>query len=829
MIQRNYLLKYAALILLAIWVLSIILAIWFSDDLLQLPLNFQVILISAYLGILIVGIFLTQYFYTRQVSLQRNLSDVPQTLKPDTTIDKSAELNNEVLLETVSDLKAKAELLELSTDTISVYDFSGNPAYLNNTYCRAHGYSLEEMMQMNIRQVSVPESVRVLAGFDRIRKSGALVFENQHRRKDGSIFILELHSRFFKWGDRELILSIGRDITERKNNDELMEQIVQNSPVGMFIMQNDKIIFANQRFARDTGYTQEELVNNAFSPLISPDELPRVFTETNSMLLGEKTDPIEFTGIAKDQSKRSVLSSASTIYYQGKRAILVMAIDITETKNHQRNLQESEARFRRLAENAQDLIYRYRLIPEPGFEYVSSSALAITGYTPEEHYADPLLGFKLVIPEDRHLLEEMTRSPELYYRKPVVLRWLKKDGKIIWTEQRNVPVLDDSGKIIALEGIARDITERKKAEEALLESNRRFLETASLLPQSVWELDARGNFVFWNEAGRKMHGYSADENVNVLELFAPEKRQYIIGVSAALAQGQSFSGFESVGLRKDGTTFPVLIHNIPVFRDGKYTGVRGITIDITERKKADAQERELAVLKELDKFKSELLANVSHELRTPLVAIKGFTSTLLRKDANWRDEQKEDFLRTIEKETDRLTRLINDLLDMARLDAGAFTLKTAAVSPEEILDSIKPELTLLTSRHRLEIDVGRSLPVVNADITRIGQVISNLVDNAVKFSAPGTMIKINVESKGDEVIFHVEDHGIGLKPESILKIFDRFYQVQSSTEGGRTGTGLGLPICKAIIENHDGRIWVESQFGQGSVFHFTLPAAKPWN
>jgi PAS domain S-box-containing protein len=127
-------------------------------------------------------------------------------------------------------------------------------------------------------------------------------------------------------------------------------------------------------------------------------------------------------------------------------------------------LRASEERFRLLAENAQDLIYRVRVWPTLGFEYVSPAATPITGYTPEEHYADPELGLKLVYPDDRHLLESITRSPTPR-SQPIVMRWLRKDGRIIWTEQRNVPIYDETGRLVAIEGIARDITDRKRAEE----------------------------------------------------------------------------------------------------------------------------------------------------------------------------------------------------------------------------------------------------------------------------------------------------------------------------------------------------------------------------
>ena len=144
-------------------------------------------------------------------------------------------------------------------------------------------------------------------------------------------------------------------------------------------------------------------------------------------------------------------------------------MDISEIKQTE-EFRRSEERFRLLAENAQDMIFRYRLKPTPGFEYVSPSSTAMIGYTPEEHYADPELGFKIVHPDDRHLIDEVLRHPQ----SPITIRWLRKDGAVIWAEQRNKPIYDEAGELVAIEGISRDITQHKEAEEALRSSEEFF-------------------------------------------------------------------------------------------------------------------------------------------------------------------------------------------------------------------------------------------------------------------------------------------------------------------------------------------------------------------
>jgi PAS domain S-box-containing protein len=179
-------------------------------------------------------------------------------------------------------------------------------------------------------------------------------------------------------------------------------------------------------------------------------------------------------------------------------------------------LKESEARFRRLAENAEDLIYRYEFSPRRGFTYVSPIATKITGYTPAEHYADPDLGFKLVHPDDRHLVERATSNPA-DSRKPLTLRWLKKDGTLIWIEQRNIPILDDQGNIVAIEGIARDVTERMSAEEALRESEAKLKKAQHYARLGSWTWNIKTNQLDWSDEMFRIFGLDKETFTGSLE------------------------------------------------------------------------------------------------------------------------------------------------------------------------------------------------------------------------------------------------------------------------------------------------------------------------
>ena len=239
--------------------------------------------------------------------------------------------------------------------------------------------------------------------------------------------------------------------------------------------------------------------------------------------------------------------------------------------------------------------------------------------------------------------------------------------------------------------------------------------------------------------------------------------------------------------------------------------------------------RDVTREKELDRMKSQLLSTVSHELRTPLSSIKGFATTLLRQDVEWDEETRREFLAIIDQESDRLSELIGNLLDMARIEAGTLRVELEPAHLRPIVEETVGTFRVMTRHHQFEINMPTTVPHVMADPRRVRQVLRNLLENAVKYSPAGGPITVDVRVPLGEmgmVQIGVTDRGIGIEPKHLAHLFDRFYQVDSAPTRQVGGTGLGLSICKAIVEAHGGRIWAESQPGTGSSFYFTLPPAK---
>ena len=227
-----------------------------------------------------------------------------------------------------------------------------------------------------------------------------------------------------------------------------------------------------------------------------------------------------------------------------------------------------------------------------------------------------------------------------------------------------------------------------------------------------------------------------------------------------------------------------------------------------------------------NRLRSESLTVLAHDMRTPLTSIKGYATTLLMEEVHFSPDKRREFLQLIDQECDTLVNLIHDLLESSVLDAGAIKLELQPVLLPRLAKAVIAKMQPSRQQHRFLIDFPEHFPIVEADPDRILQVLRNLLDNAAKYSPQGGNIVIHGEAFTREVVISVADPGIGIAPEHLNQLFDKFFRVRSGTGVRTIGSGLGLPIVRAIVDAHGGKIWAESQLGQGSTFHFTIPLSK---
>lgn len=229
---------------------------------------------------------------------------------------------------------------------------------------------------------------------------------------------------------------------------------------------------------------------------------------------------------------------------------------------------------------------------------------------------------------------------------------------------------------------------------------------------------------------------------------------------------------------------------------------------------------------EANRLKAEIISTLAHELRTPLTSIKGYSSALLMEELAFGPETQREFLGIIDEQCDVLEDLIHDLLESSIIDAGFLRLVFEPLRVASLVREIVGNLTHIGSEHRFMVDFPPDFPLVDADPHRIRQVLRNLIDNAMKYSADDSLVVVRGAVQPGEVVISVADQGVGLAPEHLNRLFEKFFRVRSGLGRHVAGTGLGLPIARTIVESHGGRIWAESQIGQGTTLYFTLPTER---
>ncbi|HQM05738.1 MAG TPA: PAS domain S-box protein [Tenuifilaceae bacterium] len=400
-------------------------------------------------------------------------------------------------------------------------------------------------------------------------------------------------------------------------------------------------------------------------------------------------------------------------------------------------------------------------------------------------------------------------------------------GKFIFLDVHKSPLYDKNGKLIGVVGSGRDITEKKKMEEHLSLSEKTYRGIINSISEAVYVQDADGSFLDVNKACEKYFGYPREYFIGKKpdDLSAPGKND--MEMVAACIQ-KAYNGqpqiFEFWGRRSDGFIFPKEVSLTP----GEYFGrkvVIAVSRDITEQKNWEAEliaAREKA--EESDRLKSAFLANMSHEIRTPMNGILGFAQLL--KNPRLSEEEVREYLDVIEQSGQRMLDIINNLINISKIESGEVQVNLSQCDVNEqlqyALNFFKPDADSKGLKFFLEYQLPDEQATVTTDPLKLQVILSNLVKNAIKYCDNGS-VAFGCKLKEEYLEFYVRDTGIGIPPLTIGKIFERFVQANTNYSGRYEGAGLGLAIAKSYVELLGGSIWVESEVGKGSTFHFTIP------
>jgi two-component system, OmpR family, sensor histidine kinase VicK len=584
-----------------------------------------------------------------------------------------------------------------------------------------------------------------------------------------------------------------------------------------------RIVRFNRACETISGYSFADLAGRAFpEELFPPEDREIAIRMFEQVRTGNATESFELNWQTKSGRMRRIAWTASPLSNAQDEVgfVIMTGADVTDQQEAETALRTGEERYRQLVESSLGFIITHDL--NGILLSINSHAAAILGYGPEELIGTPLRNY--IDPD--HLadydayFEALKQGPDQDHEGRFYLRG--KTGQLCIVAYRNKLLqFPGADPFVLSHGI--DITEQTQAEEELTALTRRHESILDSVGDGIWGMDMEGRLTFINRSGAEMLGYSPQELLgkNMHELIHhshadgspyPAEESPIFG-SAKLETPMHVD--DDVFWRKDGKALPVEYVACPLVENGQVDGIVVAFTDVTDRRR-------------LDRMKDEFIATVSHELRTPLTSLRAALGLVASGALDKRPEKIAPMLDIALANCDRLVRLVNDIVDFERIGSGTLPLHKSEWNAIDLLRRAMDPERSAAARAGLTFRIDAQPVDVWVDGDRILQVLGNLIRNAIKFSEKGGEIRLAAQAISEkEVTFEVQDHGQGIPPEKLDLVFERFQQADASDSRPRGGTGLGLALCRGIVNQHGGRIWAKSSPGSGSTFYFTVEQYIP--
>ncbi|MGL1885410.1 MAG: PAS domain S-box protein [Reichenbachiella sp.] len=755
---------------------------------------------------------------------------------------------------------------------VAITDLKGTITYANEMFSTISGFSPEEALGANHRIVNSGHHPLSFWKdmFATIGSGKTWRGDVKNKAKDGNFYWVDsvIVPILDELGTPKEYLAIRFVITERKaiedelaQSEEQFSSIVANVPGIIFrclIDENWTMLFISEQVEEISGYSAESFMNNkerSYADLIVPEDLEKVQHAVAEKIKIREKYAVEYRITRADGEERWVKSQGQAVYDDhGEIKWLDGAIiDITDQKQAELEIEKISI----LSDNALELT-------KAGFWYVdfsiegkfhsSDRATHIFGmekvedemYLIDDWFANVVKGDEKI---SEYVGEQFTGAIEGKYPTYDVeypfYRPVHDD--IIWVHAVGHVVRDMDGNALHMHGVVQDINDKKIAEQELNKINMLSDNAMQLSKAGFWHIDySDPEYYISSEKAAAIFGENTREGFKYH--LTDEWYSRIAAANESLAEqtGQRYQEALDGKTERYDTIYP---YKRPI--DGKTAWIRaigdivrdengnalmmyGVAQDITDIKlNEEALDKAKAEAEAATEAKSDFLANMSHEIRTPMNAVIGFSHLIQKTELN---EKQEDYVKKIESSSQSLLGIINDILDFSKIEAGKLTIESADFDLENVFQDLANIITYKAHEKNLEIVFGIDSKVptyLNGDPLRLGQILTNLSNNAIKFTADGEIvISADLVSEDEETVvvqFSVKDSGIGIEQDKISSLFESFTQADTSTSRKFGGTGLGLTISKNLAELMDGKIWAESEFGHGSEFKFTIKLNKQKN
>ena len=743
---------------------------------------------------------------------------------------------NKIVSEIDSDYK---EILDANPDVIFMVDSLGKQLYFNKQVKILLGYEQEDLIgKMFTKFIPKSEILRYLSKLKEVfLRKQISSFQTLALHKDGTLIPVEIAGRVIKYKGKTVGVGSIKDIRERKKNEQLIKDteirlktMTENIPDAILIADIDgNIINCNKGASRQLGYSRYELLKMNLQE-IDYNENRNMFNFIKSKYKKEKLEVIHFETIHKTKNNDLVDVEINTSVYKldGEVRILSVSRDISERKKSERALKDSEKKLKLAQKIGKIGSWHINLLTN------EISWNKIFYKIVEQDIADNPLSTdkftKLVVAEDRSAVWQAWEKALQGVPYDIVFR-IKINGKIKWLREFVEVQFDENKQAISATGVTFDISKQKMAEEAIKESEKNFRILFENSPLGIFIAETDGTIVEVNQAVLEQLGspsVEATKQINVLKFPPLIKNGYANKFLECLKTG-NITSLEILYKSKWGKRNFLSSYIVPLKNNAdEVVKLYTILEDITERKKVeDALKIAKQEAEASNQLKSDFLANMSHEIRTPMNAILGFSELL---QSRLTDEKHRSFITKIVKSGNSLLELINDILDLSKIEAGQLKIQKEVSNPHDIFNEVVLVFSELSKRKQIPIHVHitENLPKsMLIDRLRIRQILLNLLSNALKFTEQGEVsISVTAEKKIRKNLIQLQieisDTGIGIPDNQLDTIFESFRQAEGQSTRKYGGTGLGLAITKRLIELMGGTLSVKSTLGVGSTFIIIL-------